>query len=98
MFRWHQACVDEIPKNCLVFVTGTKLDIGNFTEDMKEKIDLFCNQNNCEHHLVSAKTGEGISKLFDCILKNVSRVKSLGKDSVKLSSVIVKEKKECCKG
>lgn len=98
MIRWHLACIDEIPGDCLVFVAGAKLDIGTFTEEIKEKIDLFCNQHNCEHHLVSAKTGEGIEKLFDCILKYISRGKSIAKDSVKLSCVSVQKKKECCKG
>ena len=95
MNEWYESCAEVIPIDCKVFVAGTKMDLGSFTEEIKEKIDLFRIKTKSQHYLVSAKTGEGIEILFENIAMNMFRKKSEATNSIRLS-LTKTQKKKCC--
>lgn len=57
------------------FLVATKSDVDkNEVEVSKEKINSFCrNKNISEIYFTSAKTGEGVEEMFQCVMKSLSR-------------------------
>lgn len=97
MMRWYNIMTQEtLPTDTLLFVAGSKSDIGNYTEEIKMKIEDFCLETRSEHFLVSAKEGDGIEELFDKIVSKFCKSIFVAKQSIILgaSSHDTKKKKK----
>ena len=66
--------IEELNKNnpdCLLYLIGNKIDLIKEESTFKEKINLFCSENNITNFYVSAKTGKNIDETFDYITNNL---------------------------
>ena len=94
MKRWfHIMNQETLPPDCLVFVAGSKADIGEIDEEAKDDVDNFCLETRAEHFLVSAKEGTGIDELFNKIVDKFCGTANLAKQSIVLGSSDIVNKK-----
>lgn len=70
MKKWYEIMnEDALPLDCLLFVAGSKCDLGTHSSETRDLIEEFCFTTKSEHFLVSAKSGEGIEELFSSIIQ-----------------------------
>jgi len=60
---WYQELQKHVP-NCIVFLTGNKLDKADDRKVARETAEEFSNQKECPYLEVSSKTGENVEELF----------------------------------
>ncbi|CAL6053867.1 Rab1a [Hexamita inflata] len=78
-----------------IIVVENKIDVENRTTNEAE-VNQYCTANNLPYVKVSAKTGEGVEKLFDLVVKRAETVESeLKEGQVDVAKTNEKPKK-CC--
>lgn len=87
MMRWYKIMSQEtLPSDTLLFVAGSKSDIGSYTQEIRQKIEDFCLETRSEHFLVSAKEGDGIEELFMKIVSKFCKSIFVAKQSIVLTN------------
>jgi len=95
MKKWYEMmCEDALPQDCLLFVVGSKCDIGTFSGETKESIEDFCFSTKSDHFLVSAKTGDGIEELFSSIIQQYCKGLFRTKNSIVLNKSDMQKSKK----
>lgn len=101
--HWVEEIVNKNDiKNVVVFFAGNKCDRMEDVEveenEIKEKIKNIL--KNGKYYQTSAKTGEGIEKMFEDIVKKYINVENEidNKDMISLDKHVGTEKINCCKG
>lgn len=105
--KWVKELQEVVGKDISLVIAGNKYDLIQSKDDLlkqKSVVDEYCQKENVKHFYTSAKSGDGINEVFDCIIKEVLNKQkdalkkpSQGKGKLKIgSSPQDKEKKKGC--
>ncbi|KAK8895146.1 hypothetical protein M9Y10_023588 [Tritrichomonas musculus] len=99
MVKFYVDAVKKINReNCKFCIVGNKNDLENKMAP-KDKIQAFCNENNYNFFITSAKTGEGIKEMVDEIVELLIKGKVVGNHGspgVSIDENSNEKKKSCC--
>lgn len=99
MVKFYVDAVKKINReNCKFCIVGNKNDLENKMAP-KDKIQAFCNENNYNFFITSAKTGEGIKEMVDEIVELLIKSKVVGNHGspgVSIDENSNEKKKSCC--
>ena len=78
--NWFNNNKNNIPKDTEIMLVENKEDIKEEEREVsKEDIEAFENENNLKVYYTSAKTGNGIEKMFMDLINNLLKNKNIGK-------------------
>jgi small GTP-binding protein len=96
--RWINeihSSLDE-KRKCLKIIVGTKIELQNYRTISYEKADSYANMHGYKYYETSARTGNGINRLF---LESAEQLVSMccGKPlSLEINDIRPKRKQNCC--
>lgn len=107
--KWVNELQQVVGKDISLVIAGNKYDLIQSKDDLlkqKSVVDEYCQKENVKHFYTSAKSGDGINEVFDCIIKEVlnkqkdalAKGNTSGKKTLKIggSSQDKEKKKGCC--
>ncbi|XP_072177770.1 ras-related protein Rab-21-like [Diadema setosum] len=71
---WMNELKEKAPKDILIFVIGNKLDLESQRAVSRSSAEKYAQENDSVHLQGSARTGEGISEIFQDMCASLSRV------------------------
>ena len=93
--KWLENFRQTISSPCPIFIAGNKDDLPNKQVDLNA-IREWCDQQKFSFYVTSAKTGVGIQKMFDDLIKRIASENDLSNQGSIQLRKIDKKKNGCC--
>ena len=104
--KWVNELQEIVGKDTSLVIAGNKSDLFPSKEEMEKQrktVNPYCEQEKVKHFYTSAKDGDGVNELFDCIIQEILKKNKVDTTPQKKGRLILEskdqgpnKKKGCC--